>query len=190
MLQFVNGYTASEPKQFASSLPPCCAFKGSCKTAAISLASHAGSNLCRPPRRHQRARIRGPKLQEPTPVRPREVVLAPKEEGGASGRERRATPTHRWPRALRGSEWGPGPGAEPFSRRSPRVPGSCPPGPVLITLDTHLSRSCSAVCHCRLGSLVRSSGALLIPTLYPGPHVREIPEGESSFEGGHRAAPE
>lgn len=96
-------------------------------------------------------------------MRPREVVLAPREEGRASRRERRATPTRRWPRVLRGSERGPGPGAGPFSSPLPRVPGSCPPGPVLITLDARLSRSCSAVRHCRLGSLVRSSGPLLLP---------------------------
>lgn len=88
-------------------------FKGSCKTAAISL-DHADSNLYRPPRRQQRARIRGPKLQEPTPLRPREVGLAQREEGGASRRDRRDTPTRRWPRALRGSERGPGPREGPF----------------------------------------------------------------------------
>lgn len=191
MLQSLNrvGDTNPEPKQFASSLPPCSAFKGSCKTAAISLASHADSNLCRPPRRHQRVRIWGRKLQEPTPVRPREVVLAPREEGGASGRERGATPTRRWPRALRGSERGPGPRVGPLSRRSPRVPGSCPPGPVLITLDARLSQPCSVVCRCRLGSLVRSSGPFLVPTLYPGSHDRGIPEGASSCRGWAQGGP-
>lgn len=56
-------------------------------------ASHAGSSLRRPPRRHSPARIWGPKLQTPTPVRPREAVLAPREEGGA-GRRRTAGHAH------------------------------------------------------------------------------------------------